>query len=439
MKILYLDCGMGAAGDMLTAALYELLSDDEKKAFVGEMNALGIPGVAVFAERSEKGGIVGTHMRVLVDGAEETPEGVEHHAREHGGHHHEHDAHHADHDHHEHDAHHGDHAHHDHGHHDDHGVHHHRSLEEIENIIAGLAVSQEVRESVREIYALIAEAESRAHGVEVSEIHFHEVGTMDAIADVTAAALLMEKLSPDRVISSPVRVGSGQVRSAHGILPVPAPATAYILQNVPIYGGDIEGELCTPTGAALIKRFASDFGQMPVMRVEKIGYGMGTKDFKAANCLRAMLGEAEDFAADEAAELSCNLDDMTGEAIGFAVERLLAAGALDVYTVPIGMKKSRPAVMLCVICRPEDREAMARLIFRHTTTIGIRESIGRRYTLARRSETVQTPFGEVRVKCSEGYGVQRMKYEHDDVAKIAAEKELSIDEVMKKIHAAAEK
>ena len=257
MKTLYFDCAMGAAGDMLTAALLELVSD--KEAFVKKLNALKIPGVVYRAEAAEKCGIRGTHMTVTVNGEEE----------EAGEDVHEHD--------------------HDHEHHH----HHHSGMHEIEHIVEDLPVSSYVLRSVLGVYRLIAEAESHAHGVPVTEIHFHEVGTMDAVADVTAVCLLMEELKPDKVVVSPIHVGSGQVRCAHGILPVPAPATAYILRDAPIYGGKIRGELCTPTGAALLRYFADEFGPMPVMKTEAIGYGMGKKDFEAANCVRALLGEAD--------------------------------------------------------------------------------------------------------------------------------------------------
>ena len=320
MKTLYLDCGMGAAGDMLTAALYELLDEREKQEFLAQMNALGLPGVEVCAEAAEKCGITGTHMRVAVGGAEEDE------------HPHEHD--------------------HDHA---------HSALHAIEHRIAHLPVSERVRRDIAAVYGLIAEAESHVHGVPVTQIHFHEVGSLDALADVTAVCWLMEKLAPERVTASPVHVGSGHVRCAHGVLPVPAPATAWLLRGVPVYGGEIRGELCTPTGAALLRHFVTEFGSMPVMRVERIGYGMGKKDFPMANCVRALLGEAGET-GDEVCELSCNLDDMTGEGIAFAMERLLAAGALDVYTLPIGMKKSRPGVMLCVLCREEQREEMAKAV-----------------------------------------------------------------------------
>ena len=332
MKTLYLDCGMGAAGDMLAAALLELLPDRE--AFVNELNGLGIPGVRFQADPAVKCGITGTHMTVTVNGAEE--ESFDHQHGHTHNHEHPHDHEHA-HDHeHTHDH---EHAHdHEHGH--EHGHHHHSGLHDIEHIVRGhLHLPQAVQDDVMAVYGLIAEAESHAHGVPVTEIHFHEVGTLDAVADVTAVCLLMHRLAPDEVVVSPVHVGSGQVHCAHGILPVPAPATAFILRGVPIYGGSVRGELCTPTGAALLKHFATRFGAMPAMQVESIGYGMGKKDFEAANCVRAMLGETESR-GDTVLELSCNVDDMTAEAIGFAMERLFAGGALEVYTVPIGMKKS---------------------------------------------------------------------------------------------------
>ncbi len=286
------------------------------------------------------------------------------------------------------------------------------------------------------VYGLIAEAESHAHGVPVTQIHFHEVGTMDAVADITAVCLLMDRLAPDKVVVSPVHVGSGKVRCAHGVLPVPAPATAFILKDVPIYGGEIKGELCTPTGAALLKHFACEFGPMPMMKVQATGYGMGKKDFEAANCVRAMIGEAgagfestaHAAAADEIAELSCNVDDMSGEAVGFAMDRLFEAGALDVYTIPIGMKKSRPGLLIHVMCREKDKESILRALFTHTSTIGVRENRFTRHVLERSIETVKTPAGPVRRKVSRGYGVTRVKFEHDDLARIAKEKGISIAE-----------
>ncbi|MBQ5411785.1 MAG: nickel pincer cofactor biosynthesis protein LarC [Oscillospiraceae bacterium] len=409
MRTLYLDCGMGAAGDMLTAALLELLDEGQKKEFLERVNSLGIPGVRFETKPSVKCGITGTHVSVLVDGTEESEEMFLHHHHEH-----EHD--------------------HDHDHEEGHShTHSHSGLHDIEHIVRGhLDIPDKVKDDVMAVYSLIGEAESHVHGVDMEQIHFHEVGTMDAVADVTAVCLLMDILSPQQVICSPVHVGSGKVRCAHGLLPVPAPATAYILRDVPIYGGRIQGELCTPTGAALLKHFVTSFGDMPPMKVSAVGYGMGNKDFEAANCVRAMLGETG-TSGDTVAELSLNVDDMTAEQIGFLTETLFAAGALEVYTVPIGMKKSRPGTLISVMAREADRDRIIELIFRHSTTLGIRERISRRYTLNRRIETVSTKFGDVRKKVSSGYGVTREKYEYDDLSRIAGENDMSINDVLKGI------
>lgn len=402
MKTLYLDCGMGAAGDMLTAALLELLPDPD--GFVDELNALGIPGVQYRREASVKCGITGTHMSVTVNGVEESDHAHAHHHDHEHTHEHEHTNEH------------------------EHTPHQHSSLHRIRHIISGLHLPEAVQHNAKAVYGLIAEAESRAHNVPVTEIHFHEVGTMDAVADVVAVCLLMDRLAPERIIVSPIHVGSGHVHCAHGILPVPAPATAYILQGLPIYGGSIKGELCTPTGAALLKHFATEFGEMPVMRVGAIGYGMGKKDFPAANCVRSMLGEAGE-SSHTVCQLSCNVDDMTAEAISFSMDRLFDAGALEVYTTPAGMKKSRPGTLICALCPETAREAVVEAMLRHTTTIGIRESLCRRYVLERHIESIETPYGVVRRKDSCGYGVTRSKYEYDDLARIAEERRISLSEV----------
>lgn len=476
MKTLYIECAMGAAGDMLTAALLELMPD--KEAALAKLNAMGIPGVVFEAEPSAKCGITGTHMRVLIHGEEEgavpcghTHAHEDHHEHDHAHeHHHEHEHDHVHERHHEHEHHAHTHAHahvqedahchdsdaHDHAHHHEHDAHHHahHGMAEIRRLIAELAVSETVKEKALAVYQSIAEAESRVHGAEVDQIHFHEVGSMDAVADVTAVCLLMELLAPEQVIVSPIHVGSGTVLCAHGRLPVPAPATALILEGMPIYGGSVQGELCTPTGAALLKTFTDSFGPMPPMTVAKTGYGMGTKDFEQANCLRAMLGasftmngtgskmqtgqdaegentgsrgaagkdtETENPAGHESriTEISCNLDDMTGEDIAFAAERILQAGALDVFTESIYMKKGRPAVKLTVLARPEDEERLAGEIFRHTSTIGVRIHTDRRYELARRSEQRKTPLGTIEVKISEGFGVRKEKIEFASLKQIA--------------------
>ena len=416
MKTLYIECAMGAAGDMLSAALLELV--DDKDAYIKKLNEIGIPGVEIEGTTSVKCGITGTHVSVRVNGVDEFD-----HMHEHGhehGHDHDHDEHHHHHDHDDH--------HHDHDHsHDEH--HHHSGMHDIEHIVSHLNINDRVKKNVLAAYGLIAEAESHAHGKPISDIHFHEVGTMDAIADVTAVCMLMDEIKADKVVVSPIHVGSGQVKCAHGILPVPAPATAYILKGCPIYGGGIKSELCTPTGAALLKLFADEFGDMPKMSVSKIGYGMGNKDFQTANCVRVLLGETDDKKEETVTELKCNLDDMSGEDIGFAMDILLEKGALDVFTISIGMKKNRPGQMLTVLCKNEDKDAIVSAIFKHTSTIGVREYQVKRYTLDRSIETVDTELGSVRVKKSVGYGVSKSKIEHDDLVKIAKERDMSVADV----------
>ena len=383
MKTLYLDCQMGAAGDMLAAALLELCPDKEE--MLRRLNALGLPGVRYQAEKSVKCGILGTHLSVTVDGEEE------------GEHHHDHHEHH----------------------------HAHHELHDIRHIVSHLEIPEAVREDVMAVYDCIAQAESRVHGVAVEQIHFHEVGAMDAVADVTAVCLLMHTLGNPKVVASPIHVGSGQVHCAHGVLPVPAPATALLLEGIPTYGGSIWGELCTPTGAALLRHFVSEFGPQPAMVVEKIGYGCGKKDFERPNCVRAMLGQSQDTQGD-IWELACNLDDITGEEVGFAMERLLEAGALDVYTTAIGMKKNRPGVLLTCLCQEQQRDAMVKLLFLYTTTLGVRERPWSRRTLARTMETRDTEYGPVRVKTVSGFGVQREKAEFEDLARIARDKGISL-------------
>lgn len=446
MKTLYLECNMGAAGDMLTAALLELHPDPQ--GFVERMNRLGLPGVVFAAQPAVKCGITGTQVSVTVGGEEEESHDVPLHSHvhetaqdeAHPGHAHDH-VHVHDHEHtHDHEHSHGhehEHTHehehehtygHEHSHEHGHGHHHHAGMGDIRHILSHLDIPQPVRQDAEAVYQLIAQAESHAHGRPVEEIHFHEVGTLDAVTDVVAVCWLLHDLAPEQIVASPVHVGCGQVRCAHGILPVPAPATAYILQGVPTYGGSVQGELCTPTGAALLKHFVQRFGSSPVMRVEKTGYGMGKKDFEAANCVRAMLGQTQEEST-TIAQLACNLDDMTPEALGFAQERLWEAGALDVTTAPIGMKKNRPGVQLTCLCRLEDREKLVSVLFAHTTTLGVRESLCTRYTLARSQRTVETEHGPVRVKEARGWGVTREKPEYEDVANIAREQGLTLDQV----------
>lgn len=394
MKQLYWNCAMGAAGDMLAASL--LAIQDDKDAALHALNTIGIPGVTFTMEPQQSGGICGLHLHVIIDGKEELPGAFVHH--------HDHDHHH-------------------------HHTHAHTTLPDILHLIDHLNASDSVKTHMREIYALLADAESTVHGQPVELVHFHEVGAMDAVADIAAVCVLLELLGVEAVAASPVHVGAGSIRCAHGILPVPTPATALLLENVPTYGGSIETELCTPTGAALLRHFAQSFGPQPQMTVARIGYGIGTKQFsEAPNCVRAMLGTAQTGPDhDEIVKLETNLDDMTAEWIAFACEELLRAGARDVFTTPVQMKKGRPGTMLTVLCAPQDREEMIRLLFCHTTTLGVREESMTRSILRRKSDA----DGKIRVKRAEGYGVEKEKPEFDDLAALARNKGISLFEAKK--------
>ncbi|SFC86373.1 nickel pincer cofactor biosynthesis protein LarC [Butyrivibrio sp. YAB3001] len=407
MKTLYIECKMGIAGDMLGAALLGLF--DDQKAIVGELNDIGLRGVVFERKEADKCGIRGNQLAVLVNGEEELVNDnnyTDEHVLDGDVKHQEHD-------------------------HDDH--HHHNSLHEIEDIIESANLSREVKSDIREIYTLLAEAESKAHGVPVSHVHFHEIGAMDAIADITATCFMMHKLSPDRVIVSPINVGSGTVKCAHGILPVPAPATLNLLLGIPYYESQtIKSELCTPTGAALVKYFADEFSYQPVMSVIKTGYGLGKKDFKQANVVRVLWGETQEE-NEQIIELTCNIDDMTAEEIGFAKEALFEAGALEVYTISADMKKDRPGIVLVCLCNMDLRDKIVQQIFKHTTTIGIRENVCNRYVLAREIKKFDTPYGEIRKKIAFGYNVTREKWEYDDLAGIARRTGKSIIELKREI------
>lgn len=383
---------MGAAGDMLMSALLELC--ENPPGFIDKLNGIGIPKVEIRKDVITKCGILGTHVNVLVDGVEEN------------GHMHEH--------HHEH--------------------HHHTGMNEIRTVINGLAVSDKVKKDALNVYELIAEAESFAHGRAVGEIHFHEVGTMDAVADIVGVCMLIEELKPEKVIASRVHVGSGNVSCAHGILPVPAPATARILRGVPTFGGEVDGELCTPTGAALVKYFAEEFTDKFSITAEKIGYGMGKRHFFDQNgneilsCVRAVWGENEGK-TEKVAVLSCNIDDMTGEQTGFALERIAEGGALDAFTSPVYMKKNRPGILLTVICKTEDERRMTELIFKHTTTIGLRKTNAERYVLERRKIMADTDYGQIKAKRSFGFGTVKTKAEYEDLRKTAIENDIAIGDI----------
>ena len=394
MKTLYLDLGMGAAGDMLTAALLELTEDAE--AVLDVLNN-AFTGYAAIEKRSaEKCGIRGTHVTVT------TIAGIE--DEDMHDHHHDHDP-----------------------------DHSHTSAAKVREFIFGLDLPAPVIKDALSVYDRIADAEAHVHGVTPENIHFHEVGSIDAMVDVVSVCYLINSLKPDSIIASPVHVGSGTVKCAHGILPVPAPAVAEILKGIPTYSTDITGELCTPTGAALLAHFVNRFEPMPYIAVEKTGYGCGTKDFPRANMLRALLGESYDVTSPKPdsriIELACNIDDMTGEDLGFAAERLMELGARDAFFTHVTMKKGRPGVILSVLCTPDTEELMVKTIFKHTTTIGIRRYDCARYELDRETDLIELPDGNVRVKSSSGYGVTRSKPEYDDLSRIAKETDSTLSEV----------
>ena len=386
MRTLYIDCSMGCAGDMLTAALLELHPD--KDDFLSRMNA-ALGGKAVLsASPDSKCGLRGTHVTVLINGDEEG-EKTHHH-------------------------------------------HEHTSITEIMAFIDSVPLDEAIRENAKKVYSIIAEAESRVHGHPMENVHFHEVGSLDALADVLSVCALMHELAPERILASEVNVGSGTVRCAHGVLPVPAPATELILRGVPIYSGQIKSELCTPTGAALLKYFVSEFVAMPTMKIENAGCGTGKKNFECANVVRAFIGETADE-GDRIIERACNLDDMTPEELAFAMEELFSLGALDVYFTNIGMKKSRPGVKLTCMCREKQRERMLECIFKHTTTLGVREYACKRYELGRSEKAVRTQDGEVRVKISSGYGVVREKAEYEDLAALARKSGKTIAQIRSEV------
>ena len=396
MKILYLDCSMGVAGDMLTAALTDLFEDREE--ILRRLNGMGVPKAVFSSEQVRRGGILARRMHVTVDGEEEEQ----------------------DHPH--------DHDHHDHG---------HTPMSVIRERIDALFLEDHVRDAVRGVYLSIAEAESAVHGEPVTDIHFHELGHLDALADISAVALLMDMLRPDAVICSPVNVGSGTVLCAHGRLPVPAPATAQLLRGIPLCGSPVEGELCTPTGAALVRRYATGFGPIPQMRLSAVGYGAGGKDLGGGSFVRALLGTSEETPEDMW-QLECNVDDMTGEEIGFAAERLRETGAREVFTVPVTMKKGRPGTLLRVFVAAGQKEDFVRRMFRLTSTLGIREMPVTGYRMDRSVRPVSFGEGSVRVKYADGFGVERSKPEYEDLAAVARSMDCSLREAAEYLRSAAE-
>lgn len=392
MKILYLECNMGASGDMIASALFDLL--DEKDSFMQKINSVGLPKTRIHFNQIKTCGIGAYRTDVIIDGVSENEHMYDNHS--------------------------------------------HSALADITEIIHGLNISDNVKRNAEKVYRLIAQAEGCVHHSDIDEIHFHEVGSLDAVADVVMCQMLLEELDADKIICSEVNVGSGFVRCAHGILPVPAPAAAILLKGVPIYNDGTKGELCTPTGAALLKHCADDYGAMPVMRVKKIGYGAGSKEFDKANVLRAFLGDADEK-TEEVIELSFNVDDMTAEDLSFACELLSANGAIDVTQSSVYMKKSRAGVRVDVLCSSNKKDEIISLIFKNTSTIGVREYKLTRHIMHRSVSVEDTCFGKIRVKVSRGYGVKKKKWEYDDIKNTALKENISVNEVKDRLDCSRQK
>ncbi len=422
-KIVYLDCFSGASGDMLLGALLDagLPLDDLREA----LGSLAVDGWTIDAARVDRAGVAATKFR-LHEGGGGNGGAPASGARDHQGPPHQRHSHSHSHSH-SHD--------HSHDHDDVHGndQHHpHRSLEEIRVLIDRSGLSGTAKARACALFGRLAEAEAAIHQMPVEEVHLHEVGALDSIIDIVGAVYGLEWLRADTIVSSPLNVGSGTVRCAHGDFPVPAPATARLLDGVPIYSSGMQAELVTPTGALLITEFASAYGPLPAMRVGCIGYGAGDRDLAGApNVLRILIGEAGGEAPGaRVVVLECEIDDMSPELFGVLMDRLYAGGALEVFYVPVQMKKNRPGTLVTIIGSPDRREALSEILFRESTTIGLRFHEMTRECLERSSVTVQTGVGPVRVKVARRAGrVVNAAPEFDDCLRLASEGNLSVKEV----------
>jgi uncharacterized protein (TIGR00299 family) protein len=303
------------------------------------------------------------------------------------------------------------------------------SLKNILRIIKESKLEDEIKRDAEKIYLKIAEAEAKIHGEKIENIHFHEIGAIDTIVDIVGTLLGIKKLGIEKIYSSPLNLGKGKIECSHGILPVPAPATLEILKGIPVYSDEIEKELTTPTGAAIISTIASEFSSFPLMKIEKIGYGAGTQNHNFPNVLRIIIGEKEEYREENLVVLETNIDDMNPEIYEYVIEKLLKEGALDVYLTQILMKKTRPAVLLTVICEKESLEKMIRILFQETTTLGIRINNVRRIKLQREIFDLNTEFGKIKIKISE----KGIKPEYEDCKKIAKKKNIPLREIYKKI------
>lgn len=399
-KILYFECTSGISGDMTLGALLDLGVD--RRAFLDELEKLHLDGYHIEFENVERNGVRASHVNVVLE---------EHHHHEHDHHHHEHD------------------HHHEHGHHHSHA---HRSFRDIREMIEKSALKDSVKDLALRIFTRVAKAEAKVHGKSVDEVHFHEVGAVDSIVDIVGCAVLIDMIRPDEICASVVQDGHGFIHCQHGLLSVPVPAVSEIFaaSDVIMRQIDVETELVTPTGAAIIAELAHSFGNMPQMKIDKVGWGAGTKVLTIPNVLKVYQGRREgEMLSDEVAVLETNLDDCTGEMLGAAMEYLLEAGALDVFYTPIYMKKNRPAWKLTVLTKPEDMQRMEQMIFLHTTTIGVRRRLEKRSILKRKKVSLETPYGICdvkRVELPEGF---RDYPEYESAAKLARENQVSLWEI----------
>ena len=406
MKVLYFDCFAGAAGDMIVGALLDAgLPFEELKRALG---SLAVEGWDVSVVRVVKTGITATKFR------------VHEHAHVHdGGHGHDHQ--------------------HDHGHH---------SLDQIYAAINRSSLSDAGKARAIAMFGRLGEAESAIHGIPIDKIHLHEVGAIDSIIDIVGAVFAIEWFKADRIVVSPINVGSGMVRTEHGVFPVPAPATVTLVKNAPVYSTGIQSELLTPTGALILTEFASAYGPVPPMTIEKVGYGAGDRDLKETpNVVRVLVGESEDVRSAGAAApagpsmkvvvLECEIDDMNPQIFGVLMEKLYAAGALEVFYSAVQMKKNRPGTLMTIVAKPEQREAMTEIVFRESTTIGIRHQELSRECLDREMVTVTTALGPVRFKVARRAGrVLNAQPEFEDLAKLSNERGIPIKDVQALAHKA---
>lgn len=440
MKQLYLECYSGISGDMTVAALLDLGADEAVLRKV--LSSLSVDGFEIKISRVKKAGIDACDFDVVLDKDHDNHdhdmeylhghESHDHHHEHSHEHSHDHDyEHHYDHEHshdHHHDENHGHHEH-SHEHHHDHGhTHHeHRGLQDVLDIIDGADMTPHAKELARKIFDVLANAEAKAHGVPLDQVHFHEVGAVDSIVDIISVAVLIDQLGINEIVVPFLCEGHGTVRCQHGILPIPVPAVATIMEqhHLPMQFTNVKGELVTPTGAAIVAALATLKELPEQFRVEKIGLGAGKREYERPSLVRAMIIESQDDQQDLIYKLESNIDDSTGEALGYAMEQLLAAGARDVHYFPVFMKKNRPGYQLNVICDEAQIDTMEEIIFKETTTIGIRRIAMERSVLKRRLETRNTTYGTVQVKMVEVAGEMRVYPEYESIAKICREEKLS--------------